>query len=215
MWVFFHQTKHVTSVKQNSRKHDTLVRRNAINLKIDLHNHNLCNRPNCDMCGLNCKNASIYILNSQILMSKDKIFSNHRIFFFFFCSHPSLFHLLCGDNNSSFGKNKKNKKTLLYRREYKVMSNTDIGFNIDFYTLCYVKTIQLNCVSYMYISVTGKHYNIYFIVCFNGYQISRGDFGVFFLTFIKLSQLLVYILTTPIFCQLLTVHRDSFNGYVV
>lgn len=60
------------------------------------------------------------------------------------------------------------------------MSNTDIGFNIDFYTLCYVKTIQLNCVSYMYISVTGKHYNIYFIVCFNGYQISRGDFGFFF-----------------------------------
>lgn len=110
MWVFFHQTKHVTSVKQNSRKHDTLVRRNAINLKIDLHNHNLCNRPNCDMCGLNCKNASIYILNSQILMSKDKIFSNHRIFFF--CSHPSLFHLLCGDNNSSFGKNKKNKKNI-------------------------------------------------------------------------------------------------------
>lgn len=95
------------------------------------------------------------------------------------------------------------------------MSNTDIGFNIDFYTLCYVKTIQLNCVSYMYISVTGKHYNIYLIVCFNGYQISRGDFGFFFLTFIKLSQLLVYILTTPIFCQLLTVHRDSFNGYVV
>lgn len=78
MWVFFfYQTKHVTSVKQNSRKHDTLVRRNAINLKIDLHNHNLCNQTYCDMCGSNCKKASVYILNSQILMSKDKIFSNH------------------------------------------------------------------------------------------------------------------------------------------
>lgn len=77
-------------------------------------------------------------------------------------------------------KKPKKTKTLLYRREYKVMSNTDIGFNIDFYTLCYVKTIQLNCVSYMYISVTGKHYNIYLIVCFNGYQISRGVFGGFF-----------------------------------
>lgn len=214
MWVFFHQTKHVTSVKQNSRKHDTLVRRNAINLKIDLHNHNLCNRPNCDMCGLNCKNASIYILNSQILMSKDKIFSNHRIFFFFAVIHP-CFTCCVEIIIRLLEKTRKTKKTLLYRREYKVMSNTDIGFNIDFYTLCYVKTIQLNCVSYMYISVTGKHYNIYLIVCFNGYQISRGDFGFFFLTFIKLSQLLVYILTTPIFCQLLTVHRDSFNGYVV
>lgn len=73
------------------------ARSNAINLITDLHNHNLCNHPNCDICGSNFENASNYNFNCQ----RKNIFKSLN---FLQSSIPISLDLLCGDSNSSFGK---------------------------------------------------------------------------------------------------------------